>query len=80
MSGLDNDPNYQAYLEAKKVGQFKDLSKVAWVLFIDGKYIGTAESKDEINQMDPDGIGYMHQPNAPITEVNLSRPRRIVTG
>jgi hypothetical protein len=63
--------------EAKEAGKFKELSKVAWVLFIKGEYAGTAETREGVYSIRPDEVGHIYQPNAEKKEIRMGGPKSV---
>lgn len=75
MSDLEDNINKEAYFKALEAGKFKGLSEVAWVLFINGEYAGTAETREGVWIMRPDEVGDVFQPNAEKKEIRMGGPR-----
>lgn len=67
-----SDVNIKAYNEAKAKGVFNGLDEIAWVAFVDGVFVGSADSLQGLNVFMEKGkdLFYM-QPNVPEVEISV---------
>lgn len=75
MTDLENNKNYQEYLKARDAGKFVGLSEFAWVLFIQGEWVGTAETRQGVFDLRSTEVGDVFQPNAPKRVIRIGSPR-----
>lgn len=73
-----NDPNWRAYQEALKKGQFKDLQAGTFVAFREGQLVGTNLDRDQLfQQLERQGIRgfFFYQVGVSERVVHMRGPR-----